>query len=197
VTNLRVIAGAHRGRRLRAPRGDTTRPTSARVREAVFSILGDLEGARVLDLYAGSGALGIEALSRGARAVTFVEHDRAALACIRENLAAIGPPARTRVLPIRVSTAVKNFGSDPGDGFDLVLCDPPWEALEDALVELGRLGASGAMAADARVVVEHAARDAEPSVVGLFAYDRRRWGDAAVSFFRLGARSPFPENSSL
>ena len=110
-TNLRVIAGSYRGRRLHAPRGNATRPTSARVREALFSILGDLSDARVLDLYAGSGALGIEALSRGAKSVVLVEHDRAAIACIRENLAAIGASNQARVLPVRVSVALSAFGA--------------------------------------------------------------------------------------
>ncbi len=90
---MRVIAGAHRGRRLRTPAGAATRPTADRVREAVFSILGPLPGLTVLDLYAGSGALGIEALSRGAAAVTFVERERTALAAIDANLALIGEAA--------------------------------------------------------------------------------------------------------
>jgi len=181
-TNLRVISGSFRGRRLHAPRGRTTRPTSARVREALFSILGDLEDARVLDLYAGSGALGIEALSRGARDLVLVEHDRAAQACIRDNLAAIGAAERARVLPVRVTVAMPALGSDE---FDLVFCDPPWDALDGALAALAGLASAGRLTARARVVLEHSARDAEPSVAGLGAYDRRRWGDTAVSFFTL------------
>lgn len=184
--NLRVIAGSYRGRRLQAPRGKATRPTSARVREAVFSILGDLSGARVLDLYAGSGALGIEALSRGAASVVLVEHDRAALACIRENLGAVGASNVARVLPVRVSAARKALGAEP---FDLVLCDPPWDALEAALDVLSDLTRSSSLGASARVVLEHSARDQDPEVVGLVAVDRRRWGDTAVSFFEMAAAS--------
>ena len=188
MKNLRVIAGAHRGRRLRAPRGLATRPTGARVREALFSILGDLAGSRVLDLYAGSGALGIEALSRGADSVVFVEHERAALDCIRENLAEIGLSAKARVMPVTVSVALKSVGSEGFSAFDLVFCDPPWEFLDHATNELGRLASSKVLATRARIVLEHDARDSDPSVPGLVAYDRRRWGDTAVSFFRAAVR---------
>jgi 16S rRNA (guanine(966)-N(2))-methyltransferase RsmD len=188
VKGLRVIAGAHRGRRLRAPRGLATRPTGARVREALFSILGDLVGSRVLDLYAGSGALGIEALSRGADTVVFVEHDRAALECIRENLAEIGISEKARVLPVTVSAAMKSVASEGPAAFDLDFCDPPWEFLERATNELARLASSTALAGAARNVLEHDARDEAPSVPGLVAYDRRRWGDTAASFFRAAVR---------
>jgi 16S rRNA (guanine966-N2)-methyltransferase len=187
VKNLRVIAGAHRGRRLRTPPGLATRPTGARVREALFSILGDLTGSRVLDLYAGSGALGIEALSRGADSVVFVEHDRAALECIRENLAEIGISEKARVMPVTVSVALKRVGSEGPSPFDLVFCDPPWEFLDRAANELGRLASSDVLATEARIVLEHDARDSDPSVPGLVAYDRRRWGDTAMSFFRASA----------
>ena len=137
MKSLRVIAGAHRGRRLRAPRGLATRPTGARVREALFSILGDLAGSRVLDLYAGSGALGIEALSRGADMVVFVEHERAAVECIRENLAELGIVAKARVMPVTVSVALKSVGSEGPPPFDLVFWDPPWEFVDRATNELG------------------------------------------------------------
>ena len=181
-TNLRVIAGAYRGRRLQAPRGRVTRPTSARVREALFSILGDLEGARVLDLYAGSGALALEALSRGAASVVLVEHDRAALACIRENIEALAVSDRARVLPLRARSALGALGTET---FDLVLCNPPWDVLEDASAVLAGLASRSKLSAEARIVLEHSARDAEPDVPGLVAYDRRRWGDTAVSLFRV------------
>ena len=182
--NLRVIAGSYRGRHLRAPRGKATRPTSARVREALFSILGDLSGARVLDLYAGSGALGIEALSRGAASVVLVEHDRSALACIRENLVAIGASSQARVLPVRASVAL---GALKDEAFDLVFCDPPWDALDAALGVLEELRASERLAGGARVVLEHSARDENPEVSGFVAVSRRRWGDTAMSFFELGS----------
>jgi 16S rRNA (guanine966-N2)-methyltransferase len=118
---VRVVAGEFRGRRLAAPRGTRTRPTADRVREALFSMLGDVSGARVLDLYAGSGALGIEALSRGASSATFVESDHAAVAAIRRNLAALGVDAE-----VHRQDAVR-FLSEPHGPFDLVFCDPPYD----------------------------------------------------------------------
>jgi 16S rRNA (guanine(966)-N(2))-methyltransferase RsmD len=184
---MRVIAGTARGVPLRAPRDRATRPVTDRVKETLFGILGErVPDARVLDLYAGSGALGIEALSRGAQSVVFVEHDRAAVACIRENLAAIGASERARVLPVRVSAAFSALGDEP---FELVFCDPPWDDLEAAVGALEKLAASRHVAGAARLVLEHSARDSNPDVSGLVAVDRRRWGDTAVSFFELAARS--------
>src|SRR3954467_6793389 len=107
---MRVVAGAYKGRRLHAPRGRRTRPTADRVREALFSILGDVSGLRVLDLYAGSGALGIEALSRGASAAVFVEFARPALASLRENLTKLGLDDVATTLPVRVESAAAKLG---------------------------------------------------------------------------------------
>ena len=118
---MRVVAGEFKGRRLHAPRGAGTRPTADRVREALFSILGDVSGARVLDLYAGSGALGIEALSRGAESALFVERDRRALAALRRNLDAVGADAEVR------SQDALRFMAHPEGVFDLVFCDPPYD----------------------------------------------------------------------
>ena len=122
---MRVIAGTCRGRLLRAPAGTATRPTSDRVREAIFDVLGslvDLEAMTVADLFAGSGALGIEAISRGASSVVFVEDAAAALGAIRGNLAALGIEDRARV----VREDVLLFLERPHQ-FDLALCDPPYE----------------------------------------------------------------------
>ena len=122
---MRIIAGTHRGRRLKAPPGLDTRPTSDRVREALFSILGDVEGDRVLDLFAGSGALGIEALSRGAAGAVFVEQDRRAADAIRSNLAAIGE----RRAEVRQEDALAYLGRASGERpFDLVFADPPYSS---------------------------------------------------------------------
>ncbi|HVY44643.1 MAG TPA: 16S rRNA (guanine(966)-N(2))-methyltransferase RsmD, partial [Minicystis sp.] len=126
---MRVIAGALGGRRLVAPPGRATRPTSDRVREAVFSALGDVEGAVVLDLFAGTGALGIEALSRGAAHATFVENARASLAALRENLAALGLGATSSVIAQPAARAVASLAGAPGPAFDLVLVDPPYAAI--------------------------------------------------------------------
>jgi 16S rRNA (guanine966-N2)-methyltransferase len=118
---VRVVAGSFKGRRLVAPRGTRTRPTADRVREALFSILGDVEGARVLDLYAGSGALGIEALSRGAESAVFVDRDAQAVAAIERNLAAVGAGARV------AKQDVGRFLGRVEGQYDLVFCDPPYD----------------------------------------------------------------------
>ena len=182
-----MIAGTHGGRTLKAPRGTHTRPTSARVREALFAVLGDLDGARVLDLHAGSGALAIEALSRGAANALLVEHDRAAVACIRDNVAALGLGERASLLPRRIATALAEIVRR--GPFDLILCDPPWAELDRARAELERLVTSGALERAGRLTLEHPAREPEPELAGLAAFDRRRWGDTAVSLFRAAAES--------
>ena len=119
---MRVVAGTFKGRRLAAPRGTRTRPTADRVREALFSMLGDVGEARVLDLYAGSGALGIEALSRGADSAVFVERDAQALAAIERNLAAVGVDATV------ARRDVLRFLARADGAFDLVFCDPPYDS---------------------------------------------------------------------
>jgi 16S rRNA (guanine966-N2)-methyltransferase len=184
---LRVIAGAYGGRTLKAPRGMNTRPTSARVREALFAVLGDLSGARVLDLYAGSGALAIEALSRGAANALLVEHDRAALTSIRENLGALGLDDRALLLPRKIAVVLGEIARR--GPFDLVLCDPPWSELDRAVTELESLVAAGALAAGGRVSLEHAAKAPQPEIGRLEAYDRRRWGDTGVSLFHAATGS--------
>jgi 16S rRNA (guanine966-N2)-methyltransferase len=119
---MRVVAGRFGGRRLQAPRGRDTRPTADRVREALFSMLGDVTGARVLDLYAGSGALGIEAISRGAASAVFVERDPQAVAVIERNLAALGVEADV------VRQDVLRFLARADGPFELVFCDPPYDS---------------------------------------------------------------------
>jgi 16S rRNA (guanine966-N2)-methyltransferase len=126
---MRVVAGSARGRRLEGPTGGATRPTTDRVRESVFNALGsrlDLTGARVLDLFAGTGALGIEALSRGAASAVFVEADRAAAATIRRNLAATGLAAGAEVVAQRVTAWLRQVpaGEVP---YDVAFCDPPYD----------------------------------------------------------------------
>jgi 16S rRNA (guanine966-N2)-methyltransferase len=156
---VRVVAGEARGRRLVAPQGTDTRPTLDRVREAVFNALASqdaIDGARVLDLFAGSGALGIEALSRGAAHATFVDTDRAARRVIDENLAATGLADRAEVLGTDASTHLRRVAEQPSaDGlgaYDLVLLDPPYATGDEAWAEL--LDLVAAAAPDAVVVVE-------------------------------------------
>jgi 16S rRNA (guanine966-N2)-methyltransferase len=174
---VRVVAGRFGGRRLAAPAGRGTRPTSDRVREALFSILGPLDGERVLDLYAGSGALGIEALSRGAASALLVESDPRAVAVIRSNLGALGlsePEARVHAGPARA--ALRN-ASDRGDTYDLVFLDPPYRSAP----ELGReLSAAlgPLLAAGGRVVSESDRR--APLALELPLTDERRYGDTLI-----------------
>jgi 16S rRNA (guanine966-N2)-methyltransferase len=120
---VRVVAGAHKGRSLVAPKGNATRPTSDRVREAIFSILASVEGAQVLDLFAGSGALGIEALSRGATAATFVDSASDAVAAIRQNLEYLGQRAEVLRMPAKRALACTPI---TGRQYDLVFLDPPY-----------------------------------------------------------------------
>jgi 16S rRNA (guanine966-N2)-methyltransferase len=180
---VRVIAGQLRGRPIKAPPGDATRPTGARVKEALFSILGNVSDLRVLDLYAGSGALGIEALSRGARSAVFVESARPALTCLRENLSKLGVEAVSTTLALRVETAaasLRRLGP-----FDLVLCDPPWREIAAARALLEVLAGAGLFASGAQIVLEHSAKDPPPAPESslLRVCDERSWGDTAVSLF--------------
>jgi 16S rRNA (guanine966-N2)-methyltransferase len=153
---MRVVAGVAGGRPLVAPKGSTTRPTADRVREALFSSLGDLTGLRVLDGYAGSGALGLEALSRGAAHVLLVERDRSALAAVRANVAAVGLPGAEVVA--RDLAAV--LATPPSQPYDLVLLDPPYaEPVEPVLRQLVD---RSWLAPGADLVVERATRGADP-----------------------------------
>jgi 16S rRNA (guanine966-N2)-methyltransferase len=182
---VRIIAGEFRGRELATPAGGTTRPTAARAREALFSILGDIRAARVLDLYAGSGALGLEALSRGAEQLVLVESNKAAQRAIRSNIDALGQSARALLLPIRAEAAQRAL--ERHGPFSLVLADPPWADAQAALQVLEKLVKAGLATPAARLVLEHAARTppALSENTPLAAVDTRRWGDTAVTIFEL------------
>lgn len=186
----RVVAGALGGRRLEVPRGGTVRPTSDRVREALFSTLGGrVAGATVLDLFAGTGALGIEALSRGAAHVTFVERDRAVARVVRTNLEALGLVADVRVM------AADRFvwelaGSPDAPLFDLVLCDPPYRVnAADVVSLLLALVDGGHLAAGATIVVERP-RHGDPLVPptgALDVTDVRTYGDTVLYYVQSGS----------
>jgi 16S rRNA (guanine966-N2)-methyltransferase len=181
----RVIAGTARGTRLAAP-GPGTRPLSDRVKETLFAILEpELSGARVLDLFAGSGAAGIEALSRGSAAATFVESDQGALRTIGENLTRARVVDRGRPVRGDVVRWLSRDGVAAGP-FDVVFLDPPY-ADSDVLVRvLELLGAEPRLLAPgARVVAKHFWRDRPPDTVGLLASDReRRFGETSLTFYR-------------
>jgi 16S rRNA (guanine966-N2)-methyltransferase len=169
---LRVVAGAFKGRRLTAPRGRRTRPTADRVREALFSMLGDVEGARVLDLYAGSGALGIEALSRGAESAVFVERDPRAASVIERNLAAVGVDA-----PV-VREDVLRFLGRAEATFDLVFCDPPYDSASRLAGPLAE-GLAALTPADARIVTESDKRN--PLELPFPLLLQRSYGDTRIA----------------
>jgi 16S rRNA (guanine966-N2)-methyltransferase len=183
---VRIVAGELRGRVIRAPGGAATRPTSEKVRAAVFDILGSVAGDHVLDLFAGSGALGLEALSRGAVHATFVDVARPALIAIRGNLRELGLEARATVVDgDAVATASRHAPPAP---WRLVFVDPPYrsELATRAVLALP----DARLAAGAMVIIEHDRRNAPPETLGsLLRTDQRRYGDTLISFF---VRSPGP-----
>jgi 16S rRNA (guanine(966)-N(2))-methyltransferase RsmD len=186
---VRIIGGEAGGRRLRAPRGDATRPTADRVKEAIFNILGPPpERARVLDLYAGAGSLGLEALSRGASEAVFVDRAADAARCVRENVRALGWDGRARVVQAEVPAALARLDS-AGERFAWVFVDPPY-ASEEGTRALEALGGprAGILDDTAVVVVEHDKRRAPGDGYGVLALgDRRRYGDTQVSFYGRAA----------
>lgn len=193
-TGPRILAGLHRGRVLRVAR--SARPTEGRVREALFNIWADrVVDQRFLDLFAGSGAMGLEALSRGAGRVTWVEKDGQAVQTIRRNLELLGcledPGAERRMQVLRLDLprqAERLCGGSAGR-WDLVFADPPYAfgAYDELATSL-----APALAASGELAVEHSHRlgdDAFGKPPGLRVADRRTWGDCAVTFFRLGSQS--------
>jgi 16S rRNA (guanine(966)-N(2))-methyltransferase RsmD len=188
----RVIAGSARGTRLRAP-GEGTRPFGDRVKQTLFAILEpDLPGANVLDLFAGSGAGGIEALSRGAAKATFVERDHTAVAVIGENLTRARLTELGRVVRGEALVYLKDRASTDGP-FDLILLDPPYADTAAMGATLTRLGAVDAslLTPEGWVVAKHFWRTPPPASVGLLASVRtRRFGETALTFYRLGEESP-------
>lgn len=178
---MRIVAGEFRGRQLKSPTWDGLRPTSDRLRETLFNILGpSVRGARVLDGYAGTGAIGIEALSRGAAHVTFVERDPRAVQLIDTNLALLGVGGVAKPVIIRAGLA-DAAARLSGQVFDLIILDPPYA--DTAVAEA--LGAAAPLAAGAtRVVVEHAKRHPAPPEHSGFRLTRTvAAGDSALSFY--------------
>jgi 16S rRNA (guanine966-N2)-methyltransferase len=187
----RIIAGAHGGRRLAAPAGSQTRPTADRVREAYFSALGtmtDLDGARFVDLYAGSGAVGLEALSRGAAYALLVEADGKAARAIRDNIVALRVGDAARLVTGKVAQVLA--GPPDGGPFDVVFADPPYAVSDDEVAEvLQALVAHGWLAPGAVVTVERATRTAvrgEPLswVDGITPERSRRYGETTLWYGR-------------
>jgi 16S rRNA (guanine966-N2)-methyltransferase len=175
---VRIVAGTLGGRRISAPPGTDTRPTSDRVREALFSALGDVGGARALDLFAGSGALGLEALSRGAAAAVFVEKDWRATKVITANFRALGLAAPQAVLRRREALAALRDAREAGETYDLVFLDPPYRLATGLGPELASALAP-VLAPGARVIGE-SDRRTPLDLPGLLTTFERRYGDTLL-----------------
>ncbi len=189
---MRVIAGIYRSRLLAAPRGMETRPTGDRLRETLFNVLAPvIRGAAAADLYAGSGAVGIEALSRGAARVTFVESAPPAIAALRANLKALGIGAEATVETRATNLSLRSLARRAPQ-WNLVFLDPPYEAQQEYARTLTLLGetAAGLLAPGAIVIAEHRRRASAPLDEEYGALSRYRvleQGDAALSFFRMSS----------
>lgn len=182
---MRIIAGTAKGRALKPTKKKTVRPTADRVKETIFNVLGQwLDGERVLDLYAGVGSLGLEALSRGAEHVTFVERDQDVMSTLAENIRQLGFAAQSKTLLKPADRAVRSLGGE-AQTFSLVIADPPYaaaagESLLRDLEESKILGPGG------RFVFEHDKREVLPERVGQFEQvDQRRFGDTTVTFYEV------------
>lgn len=183
----RIVAGTLGGRRIVAPAGDRTRPTSDRVREALFSALesmADLDGARVADLYAGSGAVGLEALSRGASHVLLVESDPRVARVVRQNIAALGVGSAARLVIAKVGAALA--ANPGGESYDVVFADPPYAVPDEEVTAVqAALVDGGWLAADAVVVIERATRSGPLTwVKGITGEHSRRYGETTLWYGR-------------
>ena len=186
---MRIIAGEFRSRSLEAPQGSATRPTSDKLRETLFNVLAPrIRGAAFLDLYSGSGAIGIEAVSRGAASVVFVEQAPPALAVLRENLARLGIRENIRIQAGGVSAFLRRVRLGKPLAFDLIFLDPPWDAAEEYAATLGLLGgtSSSLLAAEALVAAEHRRKQPLEDAYGNLRRTRLlEQGDAALSFYAV------------
>lgn len=175
---MRIIAGTFKGRPLKTPKGASTRPTQGMLREAVFNICqNEIEGARFLDLFAGSGAMGCEALSRGALQATFVEQNRNAISCIKENIAALEIESMTRVISLNALKAIELLIKENGL-FDLIYIDPPYDLKLDLTPVTKLLSPNGILFFEERY------KGTKPSPIdGLKIKDSRRFGEALLTIF--------------
>jgi 16S rRNA (guanine966-N2)-methyltransferase len=177
---VRIIGGTHRGRRIAAPKGAHTRPSGDRVREALFNLVGPVGGASVLDLYAGSGALGLEALSRGAAFALFIDEGAEARALLRENVATLGLGGTTRIFR---RDATKLGAAHPIEAFSLAFLDPPYgRGLAEQALASARAG--GWLAPGALVVVEEAATPGFATPEGFDELERRNYDESALTVLR-------------
>jgi len=180
---VRVVGGEFKGRQLSVTKGRRIRPTSDRVREAIFDILGPVwTFEKVLDLFAGTGSLGIEALSRGAEEAVFVEQGKGALTVLKGNLKALGLKSRSWVLPLTAKRGITVL-AERGEVFDLIFMDPPYgkDVVGKTIEEITQ---GSILASTGVIVAEHASRDRILPPLGLALSQQRRYGDTAVSFFQ-------------
>jgi 16S rRNA (guanine966-N2)-methyltransferase len=191
---MRIVAGTFRGRPLVAPKGQSTRPTADRTRQALFNVLEHapwspgLDGARVMDVFAGSGALGLEAMSHGADFCLFVDRDDAARAAIGANVGMLKLGDRTGI-DRRDATTLSPRTATDGGPFDLAFLDPPYGKGQGEAA-LARLLAGGWLAADALAVLERGVADPAPTPEGFVLLDERTWGAARLSFLRASPAAP-------
>ena len=179
---MRIVGGEHRGRKLVAPDGAATRPTSEKVREALFDILGGrITGAAFGDLYAGTGAVGLEALSRGASSCVFIECEGNAVEALQRNIQLLGVAARSRVIAVNASKALDLLDSG-GGALDICFCDPPY-ADDRWPILLAGMGARAAVAPGGLLVVEHALKTPPPCPVGMEQGRSYRYGDTGLVVF--------------
>ncbi len=185
---MRIVAGEFRGRRLHTPGGEAIRPTADRVREALFSILGPrVANAMVLDLYAGTGALGLEALSRGAARAVFVDQSPGAIRLVRSNIGLCGAEGRSRTIRAHVPKALRQLAAE-GVVFSLIFLDPPYGRghVEATLPDLHRIAHATTL-----VIAEHHSRDLVPSTCAQWVrVQQRLYGDTAISFYESSPESP-------
>jgi 16S rRNA (guanine966-N2)-methyltransferase len=183
---MRVIGGQFRSRQLKSLKGLALRPTSDRLRETVFNVLAPLiVGARFLDVFAGTGAIGIEALSRGAAEAVFIESHRPAAALIKQNLASLGIRTGVSVLAMDAVRGLEKLAAKPNVRFDLAYIDPPYAAAEQYAQVLEAVAKSPLFHAESRIAVEHRRAFELPAVAGLTVVRRLEQGDAALTFFAL------------
>jgi 16S rRNA (guanine966-N2)-methyltransferase len=183
---MRIITGTFRGLRLKTLKGGELRPTSDQLRETLFDVLGPgVEGARFLDAYAGSGAVGLEALSRGAAEVAFIEHHRPASVLIRQNLAALGIESGYRLITCAVLTGLERLEAQ-GARFEFIFLDPPYDAIREYHHALRQIGRSSLLSPAGRVIAEHSRRVILEDQYGALRRSRTlRHGDAQLAFYHL------------
>jgi len=177
--NMRIIAGSLGGRTIAAPDGKKTHPMSERVRNALFNSLGDaVQDTAVLDSFAGTGALGIEAISRGAAHATFIERDRVAQKILAENMQSLGIEEKTKIVKAPVASWIDTYD---GPKFDLIFADPPYHDTQFSTV----LKLMGLLKPGALMVLSKPGRSESPTKPGIVVVDNRSYGDATLTYFRL------------